>query len=549
MENPGELIARSLVPGCFGVKSDCLCQPDQWAGTTLSPYKEKSMTIVLDGSSLTVEKLVAIARHNERVELAPQALERIKVCRAMLEEKLANKEIMYGTNTGIGEFSEKILNDDQVKEFQKYLIYNHAAGIGDPAPIEYVRGALAGRINVHAHGNSGCRPEITLTFVEMLNQGVTPVVCQKGSVGASGDLAPMAQAALLLMGEGEAFYQGERLSGKTAMDRAGIAIPGLQARDGLAAINGSNLLTAMSAIHIFDMERWIKQADIAASMSIEALLGNLKPYSAKLHELRGFNGAIVSAKNIMTCVEGSDLTSGRMKTKVQDAYSMRSTPQVIGAARDAIAYARAQVEIELNGVGDNPIFVPELKLTLTGANFQGSPVALPMDMAGAAITMVCVLSERRLNRLTNPALSQGLPDFLAHSPGFYSGLMLSQYTADHLIVEQRMLSAPASIQSIPAAADQEDFVSMGMNTAIKNGQILDNANGVLGIEFMAAAQALDFREFTPGRGVQKAREVIRRHVAHLEVDRPLYPDHNAMKALVKSGEILDEVEKTIGKLG
>jgi len=507
------------------------------------------MTITLDGSSLTVEKLVAIARDNEKVELAPEALERIKICRAMLEDKLAKKEVMYGTNTGIGEFSETMLNDEQVKEFQRYLIYNHAAGIGDPAPIEHVRAALAGRVNVHAHGNSGCRPEITLTYIEMLNKGVTPVVCQKGSVGASGDLAPMAQAALLLMGEGEAFFDGEQLSGAEAMRRAGIEVPGLQARDGLAAINGSNLLTAMSALHIYDMERFIKQAEIAAAMSIEALLGNMKPYSAKLHELRGFKGAITSAKNIAKIVEGSDLTTGKMKTKVQDAYSMRSSPQVIGAARDAIAYARSQVEIELNGVGDNPIFVPEMNLTLTGANFQGSPVSLPMDMAGIAITMVCVLSERRLNRLTNPALSQGLPDFLAHEPGFYSGMMLSQYTADHLIVEQKILSTPASIQSIPAAADQEDFVSMGMNTALKNGQILDNAFGILGIEFMAAAQAMDFRKFTPGKGTQKARETIRKHVEHLEVDRPLYNDHNKMKALVKSAEILVEVEKAIGVLG
>lgn len=504
------------------------------------------MPIRLDGSSLTIEKLVQIARFGEKVELDPAALDRIRACRAVLEEKLAAHETMYGTNTGIGEFSEKILNDEQVKEFQRYLVYNHAAGIGDPIPVEHARAALASRINVHARGYSACRPEITLTYVEMLNRGVTPVVCQKGSVGACGDLAPMAQAALLLMGEGEAWYQGERLPGKIAMERAGIPIPGLQARDGLAAINGSNLLTAISALTLYDMERWLKQALIAASMSIEALLGNLKPYNPKLHELRGFKGAQRAAKIIRQVIEGSDLTSGRMKTKVQDAYSMRSTPQVIGAAWDALAYARSQVEIELNAVADNPIFVTDEKLTLTGANFQGSPVALPMDMAGAAITMVSVLSERRLNRLTNPALSVGLPDFLAHEPGFYSGLMLSQYTADMLIVEQRILSAPASIQSIPAAADQEDFVSMGMNTALKNLQILDNACGVLGIELMAAAQALDFREFTPGKGTQKAREVIRRYVTHLEVDRPLFNDHNAMKALVKSGEILDEVERELG---
>jgi histidine ammonia-lyase len=350
------------------------------------------------------------------------------------------------------------------------------------------------------------------------------------------------------MGEGEAFYKGEKLPGAEAMKRAGIPVPGLQARDGLAAINGSNVLTAISALQIYDIHRWLKQAEIAAAMTIEALLGNLKPYGPKLHELRGFTGAIVSARNLMKVIEGSDLMTGKMKTKVQDAYSMRSTPQVIGAARDALTFARSQVEIELNGVADNPIFVPELKLTLSGANFQGTPVALPMDMVGAAVTMVSVLSERRLNRLTNPALSQGLPDFLAHEPGFYSGLMLSQYTADHLIVEQRILSVPASIQSIPAAADQEDFVSMGMNTALKNGQILDNAYGVLGIELMAGAQALDFRQFTPGKGTQAARKVIRKHVAHLEIDRPLYPDHNRMSDLVKSCEILDEVEKVAGTL-
>ena len=506
------------------------------------------MTIVLDGHGLTVEKLVQIARHGEKVELHPQALERIKVCRAMLERKIEAREIMYGVNTGIGEFSEVVLNDEQVKRFQRYLIYNHAAGIGDPVPEEYVRAAMAGRINVHAHGNSGCRPEITQTLVAMLNKGVTPVVCQRGSVGASGDLAPMSQIALLMMGEGEAYYQGERLPGRTAMERAGIPIPGLKARDGLAVINGSNLLTAMSAIHIYEMERWLKQAQIAATMTLEALYANLKPYDERLHKVRGFSGAIKAARNFTRLLEGSDLVTGKMKTKVQDAYSMRSSPQVIGTAIDAVAYARSQVETELNGVGDNPIFFPEDDLTLTGANFQGSPVSLPMDMAGAAITMVCVLAERRFNRLTNPALSVGLPPFLTKGAGLMSGMMLSQYTADMLITEQRILSAPASILSIPAAADQEDFVSMGMNTAIKNGQILENAYGILGIEFMGAAQALDLRDFTPGKGVQTAHKAVRRHVTFLEEDRPLHVDHNTMQALVKSGDILAAVEDVIGPL-
>ncbi len=507
------------------------------------------MAIILDGSGLNIEKLVAIARHNEAVELHPEAVARIKKCRAMLEKKIEAHEIMYGVNTGIGEFSEVVLNDDQVRDFQKYLIYNHSAGIGDPMPIEYVRGAMAARINVHAHGNSGVRPEVTLTLVEMLNKGVTPFACQKGSVGACGDLAPMSQIALLMMGEGQAFYKGELLEGKEAMDRAGIAIPGLMARDGLAVINGSNVLTAMSAIFLYDANRWLKQAEIAAAMSLEALKANMKPYSAKLHEVRGFRGAVRSAEAIRKLVAGGDLAENRVKCKVQDAYSMRSTPQVIGAAHDALAYARSQVEIELNGVGDNPIFFPDENLQLSGANFQGTPVSLPMDMMSAAVTMVSVMSERRMNRLNNPALSVGLPPFLTKGAGMFSGLMLSQYTADMQIVEQRILSAPASVQSIPAAADQEDFVSMGMNTAIKNFQILDNAYGILGIELMAAAQALDFREYQFGAGTTKAKEVIRKYVAFLEIDRPLYPDHTRMKELVKSGEMLEEVEKAVGSLG
>jgi histidine ammonia-lyase len=506
------------------------------------------MAIVLDGSNLTIERLVRIARRSETVQLHPEAVERIRRCRTMLEKKIVAREIMYGVNTGIGEFSEVVLTDDQVKDFQKYLIYNHAAGIGDPAPIEYVRGAMVARINVHAHGNSGVRPEITLTLVEMLNKGVTPFVCQKGSVGACGDLAPMSQIALLMLGEGQAYYKGELLEGKVAMDRAGIPIPGLKARDGLATINGSNLLTAMSGLFLYDTNRWLKQAEIAAAMSLEALKANMRPYNAKLHEVRGFPGAVRSAAAIRKLVAGGDLAEGRIPCKVQDAYSMRSTPQVIGAAHDAIAYARKQVEIELNGVGDNPIFFPDENLQLSGANFQGTPVAVPMDMAGMCVTMVSVMSERRMNRLNNPALSVGLPPFLTKGAGMFSGMMLSQYTADMQIVEQRILSAPASIQSIPAAADQEDFVSMGMNTAIKNAQILDNAYGILGIELMAAAQALDFREYLFGTGTTKAKEVVRRHVAFLEIDRPLYPDHTAMKELVRSGEMLEAVEDEVGSL-
>ncbi len=506
------------------------------------------MAITVTGKNLTIEDVVAVARRGEKVELHPDARERIVRCREFLDQRIAAREIMYGVNTGIGEFSEVVLDDDQVRDFQRYLIYNHAAGIGDPCPEDHVRAAMLLRINVHANGCSGCRPEITETLVAMLNAGVTPVVCEKGSVGACGDLAPMSQIALLLMGEGEAFFKGTRMPGAAALDAAGIPVPGLQARDGLATINGSNLTNAIGCLTVWDVERFLKQAEIGCAMSLEALRANLKPYDARLHELRGFRGAVASAANIRAVVAGSDLATGKEKVKVQDAYSMRSSPQVIGAARDQLRWTREQIEIEANGIGDNPIFLPDDAVVLTGANFQGTPVSLPLDTLGAAVTMVCVLSERRLNRLTNPALSAGLPPFLTKGAGMFSGLMLSQYTADMQIVEQRILSSPAFTQSIPAAADQEDFVSMGMNSALKTRTILDNAHGILGIELMAAAQGLDFRTFTPGRGTSAAHAEIRRHVAFLDEDRPLYPDHNAMKKASKGLDILEAVESEIGKL-
>jgi histidine ammonia-lyase len=507
------------------------------------------MPVVSNGSSLTIEDVVKVARDREPVSLAPEARDRIVRCRKLLETKLAAGETMYGVNTGIGELSEVALDDEQVKQFQRYLIYNHAAGFGDPAPEEHVRAAMLSRINVHARGHSACRLEITDAYVQMLNAGVTPLACEKGSVGACGDLAPMSQIALSLMGEGESFYEGKRGPTKEALERAGISPPGLQARDGLAAINGSNLITGMACLTLHDAERWVKQAEICAAMSLEALLANMRPYQGRLHELRGFQGAITSAANLRKVIAGSDLLTGRLKVKVQDAYSMRSTPQVVGTLRDTLAHARRQVETELNGVADNPIFLPEDGQVLTGANFQGSPISLPLDMVGAGLTMVSVLSERRLNRLLNPALSVGLPAFLTKGAGMFSGHMLSQYTADMLIVEQRILSAPSCVQSIPAAADQEDFVSMGMNGALKTLQILRNAHAVLGIELIAAAQALDFREHTPGAGTEAARAAVRRVVEHLDEDRPLFPDHNNMAAAVQRCEILDAVENEIGELG
>jgi len=506
------------------------------------------MTITLDGHSLTVEKVVQVARGNEKIAIHPEAMKRIKKCRDLLEEKIKKREIVYGVNTGIGELSEVVLTQEQVGKYQRYLIYSHAAGYGKPFPIDVVRAAILSRINCHCHGHSGLRLVVVETLKEMLNKGVTPVVCEKGSVGACGDLSPMAQMALVPMGEGEAFYKGERLPGKEAMGRAGIPVIVYEARDGLATINGSNVIVGLGVLEIYDAERWIKNAEIAAAMTLEVLNANMMAYDEKLHKVRGYPGALEASENIRQITEGSKLLDQKGK-KVQDCYSLRSTPQVMGAARDAVKWARYMLEIELNGAADNPTFFPEDDLVLTGANFQGTPMAFGLELLGIAITTVCVLSERRTNRLMNPHLSVGLPAFLTKGAGMFSGLMLSQYTAGALVCENRILSHPAATGSIPAAADQEDFVSMGMTTALKTQQIIDNAQAVLAIELMAGAQAVDFRKpIKPGKGVQAAARIIRKYVDHLEEDRPLYDDINKLKEVVESGEILEAVEKAIGPL-
>jgi len=506
------------------------------------------MSITLTGTGLTVEKVVQVARENAPVVLDPEARKRIEKCRTLLEDKIQKKEIMYGVNTGIGELANVVLTQEQIEEYQRYLVYSHAAGYGKPMPEEIVRAAILSRISCHCHGHSGLRPIVTETLIELLNKGVTPVMCEKGSVGACGDLSPMAQMALVPMGEGEAFYKGERLAGAEALRRAGITPLVLHARDGLAMINGSNVIAGMSALIVHDVHRWLKMSEIAAAMTLEVLNANMKAYDERIHKTRGYPGALESAANVRRITEGSELLE-RPGKKVQDAYSLRSTPQVVGAVRDALKWARYMIEIELNGAADNPVFFPDEQLVLTGANFQGVPMALPLELLGTSVTTVAVLSERRHNRLMNPHLSAGLPPFLTKGAGMFSGLMLSQYTAGALVCENRVLCTPAATGSIPAAADQEDFVSMGMTTALKTRQIIDNAQAVLAIELMAGAQAVDFRRpVKPGKGTQAAYDVIRRHVARLEEDRPIYDDINRLKEVVASGEILDAVEKAVGTL-
>lgn len=506
------------------------------------------MAIVLEGKGLTIETVVAVARDNAPVELHPEAKARIAKCRALLEEKISKREIMYGVNTGIGELANVVLTPEQVEKYQRYIVYSHAAGYGRPLPEEAVRAAILSRISCHCHGHSGLRPVITEALVGLLNRGVVPVVCEKGSVGACGDLSPMSQIALTVMGEGEAFYKGERLPSAEALRRAGLKPMTLEARDGLALINGSNVIAGLGALAVHDAGRWLKTSEIAAAMTLEVLNANMKAYDERIHKVRGYPGALASADSIRRLTAGSELLA-RGGKKVQDAYSLRSTPQVVGAARDALAWSRSMIEIELNGAADNPVFFPEDGIVLTGANFQGVPMAFALELLGTAVTTVCVLSERRVNRLMNPNLNAGLPAFLTRGAGMFSGLMLTQYTAGALVCENRVLSTPAATGSIPAAADQEDFVSMGMTTALKTRQILDNAQAVLAIELLAAAQAVDFRApVKPGPAVAAAHAAIRKHVATLDADRPLFGDVNRLKDVVQSGEILAAVEAVTGPL-
>jgi histidine ammonia-lyase len=501
----------------------------------------------IDGSLLTVEDVVNVARKNEKVELSAIAQGKLKNSREVVEKLIARKEKIYGVTTGIGELADVVLSPDQFKAFQKYVVYSHAAGWGDPVAVDDARAAWLTRVNVLSKGYSGLRPVVVETLVEMLNKGVTPVMCQKGSVGASGDLNPLGQGALVLIGEGEAFYKGKRMDGKKAMEQADIKTLVFEARDGLATINGSNLVAGMGCLQVHDAEVLVKTSEIAAAMTLEALLPNMLAYDQRIHRLRGYQGAIECAENIRRMVEGSEILALKPQ-KVQESYSLRSTPQVVGAVKDTLRFARNMIETEVNGIGDNPLFLEdEGGICLTGANFQGTPLAFALEFLGIALTTIGVLSERRTNRLVNPNLNMGLPPFLTKGAGMFSGMMLAQYTAAALVAENRVLATPAATGSIPTAADQEDFVSMATTTAAKSKQIARNCSAIIAIELMAAAQALDFRKpLKPGKGTRAAVDAVRRHVKHLDEDRPLHMDITVLADVL--AEILDAVQTVTGDL-
>lgn len=505
------------------------------------------MTVFIDGQTMNIEKLEDIGRKNATVAFSDDAKAKIEKCWGIVEAMVNSGLAIYGVTTGIGEFARIRVSPEQGEILQKNIIYSHAAGTGDPQKQDVIRGAMALRANVHARGNSGVRLSTADTLIQMLNKGVTPFVYEKGSVGTSGDLSPMSQLAEVCIGEGKAYYQGELLDGAVAMKKAGIKPIQLTYKEGLGLINGSQMVTSGSAMLLVDARRLLKNAFIASGMAIDALKGVPSAYDARIHQVRPFKGQNAVAYNLRKLMADSEIIASK-SGKVQDGYSMRCTPQVLGPSVDAWFYAKEQVEIEMNSTADNPLFFPEDNTYLAGGNFHGQCIGMVMDLLCIAMSEVANLSERHTNRLLNPVLS-GLPDFLVDGQGINSGLMVAQYTAAALVSENKVLSHPSTVDSISVSADQEDHVAMSPVAVRKCGEILKNVGAVLAIEMYSAAQAMDFRKpLKPGKGSQIAYDIIRQHVSFLEKDRVLYPDINKIADLVRNSTILDEIESRLGEL-
>ncbi|MFH1779709.1 MAG: histidine ammonia-lyase [Candidatus Micrarchaeota archaeon] len=502
--------------------------------------------IEINGNNLTIEKIVAVARNKENVFFSEETFSRVEANWFVLQEMISRGDVLYGVNTGIGAFGNVILSKNEGAELSKRMIRAHAAGWGNPLPEDEARACLLLRANVLAKGYSGVRPVILELFASLLNKNVVPVIYEKGSVGTSGDLAPLAQMALVLIGEGEAFFEGERMPSNEALARTGLNPIVLQAREGLALFNGAQTMTAIGALAVYDAERLLKNAQVAAALTIDSLNAVTVAFDERLHALRPFPGQISVASNIRGLIENSEVLK-KQKRDTQSAYSLRCVPQVLGASKDAIAYARTQVEIEANSVADNPIFLTEEKICLAGGNFHGQPVAYAMDLLGIAVSEIGDMAERRVNRLLNPALNAGLPAFLiAEGGGLNSGLMIVQYTAAALVSENKILASPASVDSIPCSADQEDHVSMGTIAARKAREILRNTEAVVGIEFLCASQAYEFQKPAKlGAGTSVAFEEVRKVSLKVEEDRVFYKDVEVLAKLVRSGKIVEKVEEKI----
>jgi histidine ammonia-lyase len=507
----------------------------------------KAISLGFDG--MTLDNLVAIARDGVHVKLTEGSEKRLRQTRQLVEDWVEAERTIYGITTGFGALSDVVISKKDTRKLQGNILMSHAAGVGDPFDEQSVRAIMALRIKDLARGHSGVRLETVEHLVALLNRGVSPVVPEKGSVGASGDLAPLAHLSLVLVGLGEAIYKGQRISGRKALSKCGLQPIQLEAGEGLALVNGTQVMTGIGGLAIHDAVNLSKMTDIAAAMSLEVLMGSRTEFDERIHQIRPHPGQADAADNMERLVQNSEIiTSHKDCGRVQDAYTLRCSPQVHGATKDAVNYCRKVIETEMNSSTNNPLIYAADQDFLLGGNFHGQPVALALDFLSMAVAELANISERRIERLVNPMLS-GLPAFLVSDGGLNSGFMIAQYTAAALVSENKVLCHPASVDSIPTSANKEDHVSMGTIAARQSRDVISNTANVVAIELLCGAQALDlFTNLKPGAGTLAAYQVIRQTIPHLASDRILANDIAAMIELLRSGKILQAVEKKIGEL-
>lgn len=511
--------------------------------------KLQVLQIVLEGEGLTAAQVAQVAWEHAPVALSENALRRVAECRRMVEEMVEGNQVVYGVTTGFGKFSDVHISSQDAAKLQVNLIRSHACAVGTPLPESTVRALMLLRANAVAKGYSGIRPETLQLLIDCLNRGVHPVVPEQGSLGASGDLAPLSHLALVLMGEGEAFYQGERLPGGEALKRAGLSPIVLQAKEGLALINGTQAMTSIGTLALLQAQHLAKQADAIAALTVECLRGIPDAFADEVHRVRPYPEQIGVASNLRKLLHGSGLTTRQGEIRVQDAYSLRCLPQVHGATRQVLAYVQDKIGIEINSATDNPLLFLEEGRVISGGNFHGQPVAFAMDFLKIGISELANISERRTERLVNPALSGDLPAFLSHDPGLASGMMIPQYVAASLVSENKVLAHPASVDSIPSSANQEDHVSMGTTAARHASQVIRNAANVLAIELICAAEAAEYLgtdRLAPATRVLHDR--LRAVVPPVREDRSISAEIGKVADALLSGKWLPAIESVTGPL-
>ncbi|OLE01386.1 MAG: histidine ammonia-lyase [Actinobacteria bacterium 13_1_20CM_4_69_9] len=511
----------------------------------------QATAIRLTGDDLRVDDVCAVAYGKASAALSDEARTKMRAARELVERAAhGTREHTYGINTGFGRFVSKSIPEEQTEELQLRLLRSHACGVGDPYPTEIVRAAMLLRANALAKGTSGARVATVELLLECLAHGVVPRVPSRGSVGASGDLAPLAHLALPLVGEGEAVYDGELLAGADALAAAGLEPTRLAAKEGLSLINGTQFMAAYGALGLVRAWRLARAADLACALSLEALQGSRTSFLPQIHALRPLRGQAASASNVLRLIEGSAINEAhRWCDKVQDAYSLRCAPQVHGASRDLLDYVEGTVAVELNAATDNPLVLVDDELLVSNGNFHGQPLAFALDAMAMASSELASISERRVERLVNPSLSDGLPAFLTSDGGLNSGFMIPQYVAASLVSENKSLCHPASVDSIPTSAGQEDHVSMGNAAGLKAWQVLANSERALAIELLAGAQGVEFlAPLEPGAGVRATHAFVRSLSPRLGDDRPLARDIEAVAEAIRDGSLIAAVESDVGEL-